>query len=118
LGATDTCSYVHDVQTKLIIMQESLFDTSDLSGVVLVKDCLEAPGSFLLTQVLELALSNNFMITCVSLARGARHYQQLLRKLGINMSMLIETRQLVFLDVLHSLRVDPRKPTQESQKWR
>lgn len=82
---------------------ETIVSALDLTGVMLVKDCMETPGGFLLLQALKLAVSRGHRILLLTVCHGASHYQQLLRKLGMNMPALMSSGQLVVLDVLHSL---------------
>lgn len=84
-------------------MAEGLLLPRDLSGLLLIKDALEAPGGFVLAQALRLALSLGYRAVLLSVAAGAAHYQQALRKLGVSLAAALESGQLVLLDTLHCL---------------
>ncbi|GAB4815626.1 hypothetical protein N2152v2_008082 [Parachlorella kessleri] len=74
-----------------------------MGGLLLIKDCLESPGAFVMLQALKLSLSISYRVALVSVAQGAQHYQPVLRKLGINLHALTSSGQLVFLDALNSV---------------
>lgn len=93
---------------------DALLDHQDLSGLVLVKDCLEAPGGFVLLHALRLALAQGHQVVLLAVASGAGHYQQLSRKAGISLQPALASGQLVLLDLLHSLAVHPPAGTSTS----
>lgn len=82
---------------------DALLDHQDLWGLVLVKDCLEAPGGFVILHALRLALAQGHHVVLLAVASGAGHYQQLARKAGISLQPALASGQLVLLDLLHSL---------------
>ena len=100
---TSTCSCCFTLHQAKPIRMDTILGAHDVGGLLLIKDCLESPGAFVMLQALKLALSLSYRVALVSVAQGAQHYQPLLRKLGINLHAVTSSGQLVFLDALHSV---------------
>ncbi|CAH2070852.1 unnamed protein product [Thlaspi arvense] len=82
---------------------QQLLDPSPLSGkVVLIEDCVETSGSFVLHQVMKRVLSTNSSDALIFLAfaRPFSHYDRILRKLGCNLAAQKTNNRLVFFDML------------------
>lgn len=78
----------------------------DLHGLVLVRDCLDADGAFMLVHLLKLALGldGQHNVLLVACRHTAVHYAHVLRKSGLAMASLVEAGRLAVVD---SLRPPP-----------
>lgn len=77
-----------------------------LSGFFLVKDCLGYPGESVFIQAMYHALVLDYKVIILSCTRRAQEYQKLLLKLGLNMSNLCKTENVVVLDCLNMVKSD------------
>ncbi|XP_077213431.1 elongator complex protein 6-like isoform X2 [Tasmannia lanceolata] len=70
--------------------------------VVLVEDCVETNGAFVLHHLLKRALvpERTSVVIFVSLAYPFFHYDRILRKLGCNLMAQKDSNRFVFLDML------------------
>ncbi|XP_010556478.1 PREDICTED: elongator complex protein 6 isoform X2 [Tarenaya hassleriana] len=78
-------------------------DSWPLSGkVVLIEDCVETSGSFVLHQLMKRVLSpdSSNALIFLALARPFSHYDRVMRKLGCNLSTQRANNRLVFFDML------------------
>ncbi|CAB78132.1 hypothetical protein [Arabidopsis thaliana] len=82
---------------------EQLAIPSPLNGkVILIEDCVETSGSFVLHQLMKRVLSSNSSDALIFLAfaRPFSHYDRILRKLGCNLATHKSNNRLVFFDML------------------
>ncbi|KAF8113599.1 hypothetical protein N665_0047s0008 [Sinapis alba] len=82
---------------------EQLSDPWPLSGkVVLIEDCVETSGSFVLHQMMKRLLSphSSDALIFLAFARPFSHYDRVLRKLGCNLATQKTNNRLVFVDML------------------
>ncbi|KAG2330267.1 hypothetical protein Bca52824_001447 [Brassica carinata] len=82
---------------------EQVSDPSPLSGkVVLIEDCVETSGSFVLHQIMKRVLSphSSDALIFLAFARPLSHYDRVLRKLGCNLATQKTNNRLVFVDML------------------
>ncbi|CAN8246680.1 unnamed protein product [Cochlearia groenlandica] len=82
---------------------QHLADASPLSGkVVLIEDCVETSGSFVLHQLMKRVLSSHSSDALVFLAfsRPFSHYDRIMRKLGCNLATQKTNNRFVFFDML------------------
>ncbi|CAA7033252.1 unnamed protein product [Microthlaspi erraticum] len=78
-------------------------DASPLSGkLVLIEDCVETSGSFVLHQLMKRVLSphSSEALIFLAFARPFSHYDRILRKLGCSLSTQKANNRLVFFDML------------------
>lgn len=68
--------------------------------VVLVEDCVEAPGAFVLHLLLKRALASGGAAAFVALAQPFSHYDRVLRKMGCNLSLHRRNERLHFFELL------------------
>ncbi|XP_010455406.1 PREDICTED: elongator complex protein 6-like [Camelina sativa] len=83
--------------------EQQLANQSPLNGkVVLIEDCVETSGSFVLHQLMKRVLSPNSSDALIFLAfaRPFSHYDRILRKLGCNLATHKTNNRLVFFDML------------------
>lgn len=74
-----------------------------LSGrVVLIEDCVETSGSFVLHQLVKRSLSpiSSNVIIFVAFANPFSHYDRILRKLGCNLVTQRDNKRFIFFDML------------------
>jgi hypothetical protein len=98
---------------------------ADLQGTVLVRDCLEAQGAFLLAHLIKLAVScdahtpgaapggaalpplaaaaQSRPVVLLAAQQAASHYTAVLRKVGLSVPSLLASGQLAVVDLLPSL---------------
>uniref|UniRef100_A0ACD5XJM8 Uncharacterized protein n=1 Tax=Avena sativa TaxID=4498 RepID=A0ACD5XJM8_AVESA len=67
--------------------------------VVVVEDCVEAPGAFVLHLLLKRALAGGGAAALLALAQPFSHYDRVLRKMGCNLSIHRKSERLHFLDL-------------------
>lgn len=83
---------------------EQVSDPSPLSGkVVVIEDCVETSGSFVLHQMMKRLLSSphsSDALIFLAFARPFSHYDRILRKLGCNLAAQKTNNRLVFIDML------------------
>lgn len=78
-------------------------EPSPLRGkVVLIEDCVETSGSFVLHQMMKRLLSphSSDSLIFLAFARPFSHYDRVLRKLGCNLATQKTNNRLVFVDML------------------
>lgn len=84
--------------------EHQVSDQSPLSGkVVVIEDCVETSGSFVLHQIMKRLLSphsSSHSLIFLAFARPFSHYDRILRKLGCNLSTQKTNNRLVFVDML------------------
>ncbi|KAJ7942902.1 elongator complex protein 6 [Quillaja saponaria] len=70
--------------------------------VVLVEDCVETTGSFVLHQVLKRCLTpqSPSVVVFVAFSQPFSNYDRILRKLGCNLAAQRDNRRFVFIDML------------------
>eukprot|EP00887_Chlorella_sp_A99_P003394 scaffold7.g3394.t1 len=85
---------------------------SDLHGLLLLRDCLEADGAFMLLHAMKLAAMGQPAADLVLVAarHGAAHYVAAGRKAGLALPALQSQGRLAVVDVLASLAVAPLEP--------
>ncbi|KAJ4719763.1 elongator complex protein 6-like [Melia azedarach] len=74
-----------------------------LSGrVVVIEDCVETSGSFVLHQLVKRSLAPNSsnVIIFVAFANSFSHYDRILRKLGCNLVAQMDNKRFIFFDML------------------
>ncbi|BDA48919.1 probable elongator complex protein 6 [Coccomyxa sp. Obi] len=81
--------------------QERIFSPQcPLQGVVLVKDSLEADGTFLIPYTLKEGLSSGYKVVLLCLANTVSNYLYMLRKLGTNLAACMKSRQVAAVEAL------------------
>ncbi|KAL7589373.1 hypothetical protein Lser_V15G36331 [Lactuca serriola] len=73
--------------------------------VVLVEDCVETSGAFVLHHLIKRFLSPNqsfsdSVVIFVAFAQPFSHYDRILRKMGCNLAVQRENKRLIFFDML------------------
>ncbi|XP_051130838.1 elongator complex protein 6 isoform X2 [Andrographis paniculata] len=85
------------------------FAASPLSGgrMVLVEDCVETGGAFVLHHLLKRCLSphSSDAVVFLSFAHPFSHYDRILRKMGCNLSSQRDNKRLLFFDMLMADRL-------------
>jgi hypothetical protein len=104
--------------------------SNDLQGTLLLRDSLEAPGSFLLTQLVKMALTgqaglqsfvgpaaaappsaalelSSRRVILLAVAQTASHHVQVLRKAGLQAPALMSAGRLAVVDALAALSDGP-----------
>ncbi|KAL7148652.1 hypothetical protein ABFS83_06G193200 [Erythranthe nasuta] len=88
----------------------ALFSTSPRGGggggrMILVEDCVETSGAFVLHHLLKRSLSpsSSDVVVFLSLAQHFSHYERILRKMGCAQRDL---KRLVFIDILNLEGID------------
>ncbi|RLN18530.1 elongator complex protein 6 [Panicum miliaceum] len=67
--------------------------------VVVVEDCVEAPGAFVLHLLLKRALAGGGAAAFLALAQPFTHYDRILRKMGCNLSLHRRNERLHFFEL-------------------
>ncbi|XP_023636864.1 elongator complex protein 6 isoform X1 [Capsella rubella] len=83
--------------------EQQLPNQSPLNGkVVLIEDCVETSGSFVLHQLMKRVFSpsSSDALIFLAFARPFSHYDRILRKLGCNLATHKTNNRLVFFDML------------------
>ncbi|XP_076960439.1 elongator complex protein 6-like [Bidens hawaiensis] len=79
----------------------SLSDGELTGRVVLVEDCVETSGAFVLHHLIKRFLSSSDSILLfVAFAQPFSHYDRVLRKMGCNLAAQRENKKLLFFDML------------------
>ncbi|KAK9110142.1 hypothetical protein Sjap_018202 [Stephania japonica] len=84
-------------------IEEDKTRVSDGAGrVVLIQDCVETSGAFLLHHLMKRALSRESSETVifVAFAQPFSHYDRILKKLGCNLITLSQNGRFIFFDML------------------
>ncbi|CAK9144186.1 unnamed protein product [Ilex paraguariensis] len=70
--------------------------------VVLIEDCVETSGSFLLHHLIKRSLSpqSSGVVIFVAFAQPFSHYDRILRKMGCNLLTQRDNKRFLFLDML------------------
>ncbi|KAI3734798.1 hypothetical protein L6452_14277 [Arctium lappa] len=73
--------------------------------VVLVEDCVETNGAFVLHHLIKRFISPNLsssdsVVIFVAFAQPFSHYDRILRKMGCNLAVQRENKRLIFFDML------------------
>ncbi|XP_009113592.1 elongator complex protein 6 [Brassica rapa] len=92
-----------DRSVNLLDLALGLDEPSPLRGkVVLIEDCVETSGSFVLHQMMKRLLSphSSDSLIFLAFARPFSHYDRVLRKLGCNLATQKTNNRLVFVDML------------------
>ncbi|KAK6136303.1 hypothetical protein DH2020_029967 [Rehmannia glutinosa] len=94
---------------------DAVFSTSSHSGfgggggrMILVEDCVETSGAFVVHHLLKRSLSphSSDVVVFLSFAHPFSHYDRILRKMGCNLSVQRESKRLLFFDMLRVERLD------------
>lgn len=89
------------MERDLVDEAMGLSDSSGGGAVVLVEDCVETTGAFVLHHLLKRSLSPPFStVIFVSFAHPFSHYDRILRKMGCNLAVQRDNKRLLFLDML------------------
>ncbi|GFP89740.1 elongator complex protein 6 [Phtheirospermum japonicum] len=86
--------------------------------MILVEDCVETSGAFVVHQLLKRALSphSSDVVVFLSFAHPFSHYDRILRKMGCNLSVQRDSKRLLFFDMLMAERLDSdRRKTSEDK---
>ncbi|XP_047325080.1 elongator complex protein 6 [Impatiens glandulifera] len=82
-------------------------DQKDVSSprngqVILVEDCVETSGAFLIHHLLKRALSprSSSLVIFLAFAQPFSHYDRILRKMGCNLSAQRDNKKFIFFDLL------------------
>ncbi|DBA78052.1 hypothetical protein WJX79_008308 [Trebouxia sp. C0005] len=84
-------------------MDQRILEARDLEGVLLIRDKLDLSAAFLIPHLLQLALTANLRIVLLLVQDSLSHYQQALRKLGINLTNCIASQQVIPVTITSSL---------------
>ncbi|KAL3523422.1 hypothetical protein ACH5RR_016256 [Cinchona calisaya] len=71
--------------------------------MVLIKDCVETSGAFILHHLIKRSLSPNRpsdVVVFLAFAHPFSHYDRILRKLGCNVGVQRETKRFIYYDML------------------
>ncbi|XP_071732874.1 elongator complex protein 6 [Rutidosis leptorrhynchoides] len=84
---------------------ESISHQKRTGRVVLVEDCVETSGAFVLHHLLKRFLSTNLsssdnIVIFLAFAQPFSHYDRILRKMGCNLVVQRENKRLTFFDML------------------
>ncbi|VFQ63496.1 unnamed protein product [Cuscuta campestris] len=81
---------------------ESLSSPTRRGRVVVIEDCVETNGGFLLHHFIKRALSptSSDVVVFLALAQPFSHYDRILRKMGCNLGVHRDSKRFIFLDVL------------------
>ncbi|KAG8390654.1 hypothetical protein BUALT_Bualt01G0106100 [Buddleja alternifolia] len=79
--------------------------------MILVEDCVETTGAFILHHLLKRSLSphSSDVVVFLSFAHPFSHYDRILRKMGCNLVMQRDNKRLLFFDMLMLDRLDRDK---------
>ncbi|MFS7960553.1 putative elongator complex protein [Helianthus anomalus] len=81
-------------------------ESTQKGRVVLVEDCVETSGAFVLHHLIKRFLSSpnlsssDSIVLFVAFAQPFSHYDRVLRKMGCNLAAQRETKRLLFFDML------------------
>ncbi|KAK4430859.1 Elongator complex protein 6 [Sesamum alatum] len=82
----------------------AVFSTSPAADgrMILVEDCVETSGAFVVHHLLKRCLSphSSDVVVFLSFAHPFSHYDRVLRKMGCNLSVQRDNKRLMFLDML------------------
>ncbi|KAI3459014.1 hypothetical protein Pfo_015677 [Paulownia fortunei] len=92
----------------------AVFSTSPHGGyggggrMILVEDCVETSGAFVVHYLLKRSLSphSSDVVVFLSFAHPFSHYDRILRKMGCNLSVQRDNKRLLFFDMLMVERLD------------
>ncbi|KAL1552050.1 elongator complex protein 6 [Salvia divinorum] len=84
------------------LLDESLGDTSGVGRMILVEDCVETSGAFVVHHLLKRALHphSSDAVVFLSFSHPFSHYDRVLRKMGCNLSVQRDNKRLLFFDML------------------
>lgn len=70
--------------------------------VILIEDCVETSGAFILHHLMKRSLSSelNGTVIFVSLSQSFSHYDRIMRKMGSNLVLQRKNKMLQFLDMM------------------
>ncbi|KAL3838430.1 hypothetical protein ACJIZ3_023021 [Penstemon smallii] len=71
--------------------------------VILIEDCVETSGAFVVHHLLKRSLSNphsSDVVVFLSFANPFSHYERILRKMGCNLVIQRDNKRLLFFDML------------------
>ncbi|KAH6760347.1 elongator protein 6 [Perilla frutescens var. frutescens] len=96
------------------LLDESLGDTAsggDGGRMILVEDCVETGGAFVVHHLLKRALHSHSsdVVVFLSFAHPFSHYDRVLRKMGCNLSVQRDNKRLLFFDMLTLDRLDKNR---------
>uniref|UniRef100_A0A162A7N8 Elongator complex protein 6 n=1 Tax=Daucus carota subsp. sativus TaxID=79200 RepID=A0A162A7N8_DAUCS len=83
------------------LLDEAMAETPN-NSVVLIEDCVETSGAFVLHHLMKRSLSpqSSSLLIFVAFAHPFSHYDRILRKLGCNLVMQKDNKRLLFFDML------------------
>ncbi|KAL0021883.1 hypothetical protein WJX77_010720 [Trebouxia sp. C0004] len=84
-------------------MDQRILEARDLEGVLLIRDKLNFSAAFLIPHLLQLALAANLRVVLLLVQDSLSHYQQALRKLGVNLTNCIASQQVIPVTTTNSL---------------
>lgn len=90
------------------LLDEAMAETTK-NSVVLIEDCVETSGAFVLHHLIKRFLSpqsSTSLLIFVAFANPFSHYDRILRKLGCNLAMQKDNKRLLFFDMLMPQRTD------------
>ncbi|KAL1819282.1 hypothetical protein ACET3Z_014151 [Daucus carota] len=89
------------------LLDEAMAETPQ-NSVVLIEDCVETSGAFVLHHLMKRSLSpqSSSLLIFVAFAHPFSHYDRILRKLGCNLVMQKDNKRLLFFDMLMPQRSD------------
>lgn len=85
------------------LLDESIGDNSiGRHGVILIEDCVETSGAFILHHLIKRLLSphSSSLLIFVAFAQPFSHYDRILRKMGCNLVVQRDSKRLLFFDML------------------
>lgn len=90
------------------LLEEALTGGDIVSGpkrrgrVVVIEDCVETSGGFLLHHFIKRALSSHSsdVVVFLAFAQPFSHYDRILRKMGCNLAVHRDNQRFLFLDML------------------
>ncbi|TPX36345.1 hypothetical protein SmJEL517_g01570 [Synchytrium microbalum] len=91
--------------------------TGDVSGLLLITDTLQTPGSGVLGYLLTRAIRQGECVCLVSIGPSRPYYLGLTRRLGLNLANLELAGHVRFIDYLPLLESAKREPSKASNGW-
>lgn len=87
---------------KCLSLLDEALGAKERGRVIVVEDCVETSGAFVLHHLMKRALTSEPLgfLVFISLSQPFSHYDRILRKLGCNLMMLRDTNRFFFYDML------------------
>eukprot|EP01026_Neomeris_dumetosa_P072035 TRINITY_DN73169_c0_g1_i5.p1 TRINITY_DN73169_c0_g1~~TRINITY_DN73169_c0_g1_i5.p1 ORF type:complete len:313 (-),score=30.48 TRINITY_DN73169_c0_g1_i5:198-1136(-) len=84
--------------------KEIIFESLPICGITLIQSDLHCSGDVIIAQLAKQVLNTQGIVVIMSTVQNFQRYDALLKKLGINLNVMIQQKRIIWVDVLNLVK--------------